>query len=114
MIAVTGTLKNSADILKIMNAALKDPDCKDTIRTLSDEMLRAGMLQEELSDGIDEALPQMDEESVDTEVNAVLYEISKGAVGVAPAVLEAKKQQEVAQRAQLMAMMEGGGGGGRG
>ncbi len=109
---MTGTLKGASEILKTMNAALKDPDCKDTIRSIEREMMEAGLIQEELDDGIDAALPQMDEDSVDSEVNAVLFEISKGAVGIAPAVLEAKKQQEVAQRAQLMAaVMEGGGGG---
>ncbi len=116
MIAVAGTLGKASDILKTMNSAMKDGDCQAVIKSLEREMQLAGVLEEELNDGIDSALPTVDEESVDTEVNAVLYELSKGAIGVAPAQIEAQKAAEAVKRQQVAQMMMavGGGGGGGG
>ncbi|KAG5638206.1 hypothetical protein H0H81_001303 [Sphagnurus paluster] len=86
MIKVTGSLQKSTEIMKLSNALVKLPQISRTMREMSMEMTKAGILEEMLEDTLEMDDDEELEEEADAEVDKVLYELTDGKLGEAGAV----------------------------
>ncbi|GAA6012997.1 hypothetical protein JCM10207_008407 [Rhodosporidiobolus poonsookiae] len=83
MVKVTGTLQKSADIMKASNALINVPQLSGTMREMSAEMMKAGIMSEMMDDtleALDEDEDELEEEAQD-EVDKVLWQITDGKLG---------------------------------
>ncbi|KAH8929680.1 hypothetical protein BT69DRAFT_1345715 [Atractiella rhizophila] len=110
---ITGTLQKSTEIMKLSNSVMKLPELQATMKNMSQEMMKAGIMSEMVDDvmeslDIDEEI----EEEADEEVDKVLFEITDGKLGEAgkvggqlpqvPAEVEEEDAREVERmQAQL-------------
>lgn len=84
VVKVTGALEKSTHVMQAMQRLVKVPEIQATMRELSKEMMKAGIIEEMLEDTM-EGLEDDDlEEAADTEVEKVLWELTKGQLGEAP------------------------------
>ncbi|KAJ6539398.1 Snf7-domain-containing protein [Mycena capillaripes] len=83
MIKVTGSLQKSTEIMKLSNALIKLPQISQTMREMSMEMTKAGIMEEMLENTLemDEDEELLDE--ADAEVDKVLAELTDGKLGLA-------------------------------
>ncbi|CAG4993471.1 unnamed protein product [Colias eurytheme] len=83
---VAGSLQKSTEVMQAMQALLRLPEIAQTMQELSKEMMKAGIIEEML----DETMSSMEdeeemEEAAQTEVDKVLWELTQGKLGEAPA-----------------------------
>ncbi|KAJ3107188.1 Charged multivesicular body protein 3 [Phlyctochytrium planicorne] len=82
---VTGSLKTSTDIMKLVNNLVKLPEIHKTMQEMSMEMMKAGIISEMMEDAIDNLDDEGLEEEADEEVDKVLNELTDGLLtGVGP------------------------------
>ncbi|KAJ8686989.1 hypothetical protein QAD02_022783 [Eretmocerus hayati] len=86
-IRVAGSVSKSTEVMQAMQALIKVPEVAATMRELSKEMMKAGIMEEM----IDETLDSMEdseeiEEAADQEVDKILWEVTAGQMGRAPDV----------------------------
>ncbi|KAF8165295.1 vacuolar sorting protein VPS24 [Crassisporium funariophilum] len=86
MIKVTGSLQKSTEIMKLSNALIKLPQISQTMREMSMEMTKAGIMEEMLDDTLDMEEDEELEEEADAEVDKVLFELTNGKLGEAGSV----------------------------
>ncbi|THV08494.1 vacuolar sorting protein VPS24 [Dendrothele bispora CBS 962.96] len=104
MAKVTGSLQKSTEIMKLSNSLIKLPQISQTMREMSMEMTKAGIMEEMLEDTLDMEDDEELEEEADEEVNKVLFQLTDGKLGQAGAVsnelpsLEDKLQEEETER----------------
>ncbi|XP_073467072.1 charged multivesicular body protein 3-like isoform X2 [Aquarana catesbeiana] len=85
VLKVSGSLQRSTEVMKAMQNLVKIPEIQATMRELSKEMMKAGIIEEMLEDtfaGMEDE-DEM-EEAADLEIDKILYEITAGALGKAP------------------------------
>ncbi|XP_018426963.1 PREDICTED: charged multivesicular body protein 3 isoform X2 [Nanorana parkeri] len=72
-------------VMKAMQNLVKIPEIQATMRELSKEMLKAGIIEEMLEDTF-EGMEDQDEmeEAAEMEIDKILFEITAGALGKAP------------------------------
>ncbi|GAA6059297.1 hypothetical protein JCM10212_006690 [Sporobolomyces blumeae] len=86
MVKVTGTLQASADIMRASNSLLSVPQLSGTMREMSQEMMKAGIMTEMLDDtmeALDEGEDDELEDEAQEEVDKVLWQITDGKLGQA-------------------------------
>ncbi|MGH0120100.1 UNVERIFIED_CONTAM: hypothetical protein FKN15_062790 [Acipenser sinensis] len=85
VLRVAGTLQKSTEVMKAMHNLVKIPEIQATMRELSKEMTKAGIIEEMLEDTF-EGMEDQDEmeEEAEMEVDKILFEITAGALGKAP------------------------------
>jgi len=84
VVKVTGALEASTHVMQAMQRLVKIPEIQATMMEMSKEMMKAGIIEEMLEDTM-EGLEDDDlEEAADTEVEKVLWELTKGQLGEAP------------------------------
>ncbi|KAG6816927.1 hypothetical protein H0H87_001629 [Tephrocybe sp. NHM501043] len=83
MIKVTGSLQKSTEIMKLSNELVKLPQISQTMRTMSMEMTKAGIMEEMLEDTLDMDEDEELEEEADAEVDKVLFDLTDGKLGEA-------------------------------
>uniref|UniRef100_A0A3Q2T2J3 Charged multivesicular body protein 3 n=1 Tax=Fundulus heteroclitus TaxID=8078 RepID=A0A3Q2T2J3_FUNHE len=85
LVRVAGALQKSTDVMKAMQSLIKVPEIQATMRELSKEMMKAGIIEEMLEDTFEsmEDGEEM-EEAAEEEVDKILFEITAGALGKAP------------------------------
>nr|CAG4652204.1 EOG090X0EF4 [Triops cancriformis] len=85
---VAGSLQKSTEVMKSMQALIKLPEVAATMRELSKEMMKAGIIDEMLDDTMQgfEDTEEL-EEAAQEEVDKVLWEITAGQLGKAPAAV---------------------------
>ncbi|XP_078699825.1 charged multivesicular body protein 3-like [Branchiostoma floridae x Branchiostoma belcheri] len=87
-VRLVNAFESSADIMKDMQSLLQVSQIQKTVSDLTKEMVKAGVIEETLEDVFDE---MEDQEEVDAlaeeEVEKVLFELTQGALGKAPAVV---------------------------
>ncbi|XP_077394527.1 charged multivesicular body protein 3 isoform X3 [Festucalex cinctus] len=85
LLNVAGSLQKSTDVMKAMQSLVKVPEIQATMRDLSKEMMKAGIIEEMLEDTFEsmEDGEEM-EEAAEEEVDKILFEITEGALGKAP------------------------------
>jgi len=83
MMKVTGSLQKSTEIMKLSNQVIKLPQISQTMREMSMEMTKAGVMEEMLEDTLEMEDDEEIEEEADAEVDKVLFEITDGKLGTA-------------------------------
>ncbi|CAJ0937865.1 unnamed protein product [Ranitomeya imitator] len=85
VLRVSGSLQKSTEVMKAMQNLVKIPEIQATMRDLSKEMMKAGIIEEMLEDTF-EGMEDQDEmeEEAEREVDKILFEITAGALGKAP------------------------------
>jgi len=85
---IAGALSKSTDVMKSMQELVKLPEIQATMRDMSKEMMKAGIIEEMLDDAmepLDDA--ELDDEA-DEEVDKVLFDLTAGVMGNAPVVVD--------------------------
>lgn len=76
---IQGSLKKSANIMKDVNTLVRMPELNSTMRQLSTELVRAGIIEEVVDDALpNDELLEDELEEADSEVDKVLQEILQG------------------------------------
>ncbi|KAI0732920.1 vacuolar sorting protein Vps24 [Fomitopsis betulina] len=95
MIKVTGSLQKSTEIMKLSNSLIRLPQISQTMREMSMEMTKAGIMEEMLDDTLEMDDDEELEEEADEEVDKVLFDLTNGKLGQAGTVqTEAPPSQE--------------------
>ncbi|CAH1969223.1 unnamed protein product [Acanthoscelides obtectus] len=83
---VAGSLQKSTEVMSAMQRLVRIPEIAHTMQEMSKEMMKAGIIEEMLDDAMDdfEDTEEM-EEAAQNEIDKVLYEITEGKIGEAPA-----------------------------
>merc|ERR1712093_281897 len=71
---IEGSIRSSVGIMKDVNSLVKLPELMGTMRELSQELVKAGIIEEMVGDSLPDELEEADEEA-ETEVDKVLGEI---------------------------------------
>ena len=75
---IEGSIKSSTGIMKDVNHLVKLPELTGTMRELSQELMKAGIIEEMVGDTLpDNELLEGEEEEAETEVDKVLGEVLK-------------------------------------
>ncbi|KAH9807840.1 charged multivesicular body protein 3 [Teratosphaeria destructans] len=77
---IEGSIKKSTGIMKDVNTLVKLPELTGTMRELSQELLKAGIIEEMVSDTIDQDEMLEDDEEAEAEVDKILGEVLKDRV----------------------------------
>lgn len=82
---VSGSIQKSAEVMKSMQDLVKVSDIAATMRDLSKEMMKAGLIEEMVEDAF-EGMDDQDEleEEAQEEVDKILWELTAGQIGQAP------------------------------
>nr|CAG4638765.1 EOG090X0EF4 [Cyclestheria hislopi] len=85
---LAGSLQKSTEVMRVMQQLIKVPEIASTMRELSKEMMKAGIIEEMLEDTL-ESFEDTDEleEQAQEEVDKVLWELTAGQLGKAPAAV---------------------------
>lgn len=94
---LAGSLQRSTEVMKSMQQLIKIPEVAQTMRDLSKEMMRAGIIEEMLDDTMEGLDDQEElEEEAQEEVDKVLWELTAGTLGKAPtAVTESLPSEDI-------------------
>ncbi|XP_075874215.1 charged multivesicular body protein 3 isoform X2 [Nelusetta ayraudi] len=85
VLRIAGALQKSTEVMKAMQNLVKVPEIQATMRELSKEMTKAGIMEEMLEDTFESMEDGEDmEEEAEEEVDKILFEITAGALGKAP------------------------------
>lgn len=85
LLRVAGSLQKSTEVMKAMQSLIKIPEIQATMRDLSKEMMKAGIIEEMLEDTFESMEDEEEmEEAAEEEVDKILFEITAGALGKAP------------------------------
>ncbi|KAI3655609.1 hypothetical protein MP638_006096 [Amoeboaphelidium occidentale] len=81
-VKIAGSLKKSTEIMKMVNRLVKLPEISKQMEEMSREMMKAGIIEEMMSDAMDNVLDEEDVEvEAEDEVNKVIMEITQGVLG---------------------------------
>ncbi|KAL6598654.1 Snf7-domain-containing protein, partial [Neocallimastix sp. 'constans'] len=100
-IKITGTLKKTADIMHSMNQLSKIPEISQTIQKFSNEMTKAGIIDEMISNTLGMNDEEGIEEEAEEEVEKVLFELTNGLLGEAGSVGESLDTSAIASEESL-------------
>ncbi|RXK34867.1 charged multivesicular body protein 3 [Tremella mesenterica] len=105
MVKVTGAFQKSTEIMKMTNQLVKLPQLHATMREMSMEMMKSGIMEEMMEETLDSVDEEDLEEEADAEVDKVLFELTDGKLGQAgkvgtelPAQAEDDESEEEMQR----------------
>jgi len=105
---VAGSLQKSTEVMQAMQSLISVPEVAATMRDLSREMMRAGIIEEMLEEtmGTLEDQDELEEEAQE-EVDKVLWELTAGQLGQAPAaVTDTLPATGISEAAGASAVME--------
>lgn len=114
---IQGSIKNSTIIMKDVNTLVKLPEISGTMRELSQELVKAGIMEEMVDDMLpDQELLEGEDEEAETEVDKVLSEILKDRVQtpgaqvpsepVVPVEAQPEEEDEIGSE-EMLAQMRG-------
>ncbi|KKY14921.1 putative snf7 family protein [Phaeomoniella chlamydospora] len=92
---IEGSLKASTAIMKDVNTLVKLPELSGTMQELSRELMKAGIVEEMVSDMLPNDELEGEDEEAEEEVDKVLSEVLQGKLGKAPVAEEKMPQQPV-------------------
>jgi charged multivesicular body protein 3 len=105
---VAGSLQKSAEVMALVNGLVKVPQLMTTMRNMSREMAKAGMIDEMVGEAIDGAVTEEGEdEEAEAEVDKVLMEIAGADMESLAAAAAPKAKQKVVESAPAAAEEEG-------
>uniref|UniRef100_A0A7E4VWD6 Charged multivesicular body protein 3 n=1 Tax=Panagrellus redivivus TaxID=6233 RepID=A0A7E4VWD6_PANRE len=85
MMRMAGAIQSSNEVLQAMQKLVKVPEVMATMRELSKEMTKAGIIEEMIEDTMESLEPEGLEDEANEEVEKVLWEVTAGELGKAPA-----------------------------
>lgn len=85
---VAGALAKSTEVMQSMQQLIKLPEIQATMREMSKEMMKAGIIEEMLDDTMETLEDDDLEEEADEEVDKVLFELTAGELGRAPEAVD--------------------------
>ena len=115
---IEGSIRASTGIMKDVNSLVRLPELTGTMRELSQELMKAGIIEEMVGDSLpDENLLEGEDEEAEAEVDKVLGEILKtpeipgtkvdvGDVAEEPAEVDADLEEQEATLAQMRGRLE--------
>ncbi|CAG2182453.1 unnamed protein product, partial [Oppiella nova] len=82
-------MEKSASVMKSMQSLVKVQEISHVMQDMSREMMKAGIIEEMIEETLDDQLDTDDqlEEEAQQEVDKVLWELTAGQLGAAPAAL---------------------------
>ena len=103
MYKVTGHLQRSTEIMKLSNSLIRIPQITHSMREMSSELTKAGILEEMMQDTLESSVladedPVELEAEADAEVHQVLYELTDGKLGEAGTTAHLSEPQIAATR----------------
>jgi len=85
---ISNSLEKSTEVMRSMQNLMKVQEVAQVMQEMSREMMRAGIIDEMLEETLEDTLGGEDmEEEANEEVDKVLFEITNGQLGTAPAVV---------------------------
>lgn len=75
MMKVSGCMQQSAEVMGVMNDAVKVPSIMESMRDMSREMAKAGLIEEMVDDTLETVFDDVEEEEVEGEMAKVLEEL---------------------------------------
>ncbi|VDM45052.1 unnamed protein product [Toxocara canis] len=84
---MAGSLQHSTEVMKNMQQLVKVPEIMTTMRELSREMMRIGIIDEMIEETMESVEPEELEEAAQEEVDKILFEITSGELGKAPSAV---------------------------
>lgn len=79
---IEGSMKASTGVMKDVNALVRLPELMGTMRELSQELVKAGIIEEMVGDSLpDDQLMEGEEDEAEAEVDKVLGEVLQGKLG---------------------------------
>ncbi|KAG7006469.1 hypothetical protein G7Y79_00014g036440 [Physcia stellaris] len=98
---IEGSMKASTGVMKDVNSLVRLPELMGTMRELSQELVKAGIIEEMVGDSLpDDQLMEGEDDEAEAEVDKVLGEILSGKLGKA-GVVEKPVTDEPEQEADL-------------
>jgi len=86
ILKTAGALQKSTQVMQSLQALFRVPEVAATMRELSKEMMRAGILEEMIEDTFESLEDTEDlEEQAEQEIQNVLWQVTAGQLGTAPA-----------------------------
>ena len=112
---IEGSIKNSTGIMKDVNMLVRLPELTGTMRELSQELMKAGIIEEMVSDTLDQEDLEEDTEEAETEVDKVLGEVLRDRVQTPAAQVPTElapagpnePEEEDAEQEEMLAQMRG-------
>lgn len=111
---IEGSLKASTSIMKDVNTLVRLPELTGTMRELSQELVKAGIIEEMVGDSLpDDQLLEGEDDEAETEVDKVLEEILQGKLGkvdrvaVGPVEQEEEAEEELEDQEVTLEQMRG-------
>uniref|UniRef100_A0A2M4AKR4 Putative vacuolar sorting protein vps24 n=1 Tax=Anopheles triannulatus TaxID=58253 RepID=A0A2M4AKR4_9DIPT len=101
-IRVAGSLSKSTEVMQAMQALVRLPEVAATMREMSKEMMKAGIIEEMIDETMEslEDVEEMEQEA-QKEIDNVLWEITAGKLGEAPATPQANPNKEEPTTSQV-------------
>merc|ERR1712130_581770 len=89
IIKVAGAMQSSTEVMQQMQQLVKLPEIQKTMMEMSREMMKAGIIEEMMEDAMEPLTDADDmEEEANEEIDKVLYELTAGKLGEAPAAVK--------------------------
>lgn len=113
---IEGSIRASTGIMKDVNSLVRLPELTGTMRELSQELVKAGIIEEMVGDSLpDNELLEGEDEEAETEVDKILSEILKDRlppnetqkVDKIPSVPVAQEEEEEEDQEEMLAQMRG-------
>jgi charged multivesicular body protein 3 len=111
---IEGSLKNSAGIMKEVNTLVRLPELTGTMRQLSMELVRAGIMEEMVDDSLpNDQLLEGEDDEAEEEVDKVLQEILQGKLSKVEGIkadeapIEEPVEEEFEDQEATLAQMRG-------
>lgn len=88
LLKVSGSLERSTEVMQSMQNLVKVPEIARTMQDLSKEMMKAGIIEEMMEDTFESVFDDEGlEEEAGEEVDKLLWELTAGQLGTAPAAV---------------------------
>lgn len=115
---IQGSMKVSTDIMKSVNSLVKLPELMGTMQEISQELMKAGIIEEMISDTLDtQDILDNEDEEVDAEVDKVLGEVlnnkmdqtaaTPAHIPAGPVTASAETEEEEEDTEEVLAAMRG-------
>ena len=110
---IEGSMKASTGVMKDVNSLVRLPELMGTMRELSQELVKAGIIEEMVGDSLpDDQLMEGEDDEAEAEVDKVLGEILTGKLGKAgvverPVAEEPEPEQDLEEQEATLDEMRG-------
>ncbi|KAJ4361157.1 Vacuolar protein-sorting-associated protein 24 [Ascochyta clinopodiicola] len=111
---IEGSIKASTGIMKDVNSLVRLPELTGTMRELSSELMKAGIIEEMVDDTLMDTEGLEEDEEAEEEVDKVLSDILKERLPASkvkedemPSVAQPEEEEEEDDQAEMLAQMRG-------